>query len=164
MKKRLISISLITIILSLMIVPAVSAMSDVVIDETILEPKDPILAMVVAIGPGILAHGFGNFYAEDYTMGMLLFGLEVVSLVVISVGYVTYTSPDNFTEIGGNTDEASRGGLLTLVSGVALFAATYLVDIVTAGGAAEQYNKEHNLEFKLQQESSVPALMYSYTF
>jgi hypothetical protein len=167
MKNKVISFFLIIIFLFIILEPCFSQQSDVVIDEAILEPKDPILATVIAIGPGLLAHGFGHFYAEDYKMGLMLFGSEVVSLVVIGAGYVITVAPNNFTVIGGNEDTVKRGGLITLFSGVALFAAGWLVDITTAGRAADQYNIEHNLEFKVQQESNnilLPSLVYNFRF
>jgi hypothetical protein len=142
--------------------------SDIVIDETVLEPKDPILGTVIAIGPGLLAHGFGHFWAEDYKTGLALFSLELVSLVIVGVGYVQYSSPQNFTTIGGNQDTVKRGGMLALIAGVSLFTLDWLVDITLAGQAAAQYNREHNLEFKMQQESMSSgteyALLYNFKF
>ncbi len=167
MKKRIISLTLILIFSFVILFPVFSQTSDVVIDEAILEPKDPILATVIAIGPGLLAHGFGHFYSEDYRMGLTLFGTEVISLITIGVGYLITATPNNFTSIGGNTDTVKRGGLITLFSGVALFAIGWVADIAMAGRAAEQYNIEHNLEFKVQQESYDnfhPLLAYNFRF
>ncbi|MCX8093635.1 MAG: hypothetical protein N3E50_05660 [Candidatus Goldbacteria bacterium] len=140
--------------------------AEVVIDETILEPKDPILATVIAIGPGLLAHGFGQFYAENFRLGLLLFSLELVSLLTIGVGYLEYSNPQNFTIIGGNQDEVRRAGAIVIAFGLTGFVATWLADIALAGRSAEQYNIEHNLKFKIQQESNnlIPGLMYSYNF
>ena len=70
MKKRFISAFLVFTMFFVISAPVFAQYSDVVIDEVILEPKDPIVATVVAIGPGLLAHGFGNFYAEDYKMAV----------------------------------------------------------------------------------------------
>jgi ethanolamine transporter EutH len=140
--------------------------SEVVIDETILEPKDPILATVIALGPGLLAHGFGQFYAENFRMGLLLFSLELVSLLTIGVGYLEYSNPSGFTIVGGNEGEVKHAGAIVMAIGVTGFIATWLADIALAGRSAEQYNTEHNLKFKLQQESNnlIPGLMYTYNF
>ncbi len=140
--------------------------SEMIIDETILEPKDPILATVIAIGPGLLAHGFGQFYAENFRLGLLLFSLELVSLLTIGVGYLEYTNPQNFTIVGGNEGEVRHAGAVVIAIGVTGFVATWLADIALAGRSAEQYNTEHNLKFKIQQESDnlIPGLMYSYNF
>ena len=138
--------------------------SDVVVDETIIEPKDPILCTVIAVGPGLLAHGFGNFYAEDYRMGLVLFGVEVISILTIGTGYIIYKAPGNFTSLGGDYGAAERGGMVTLATGIGLFLVSWLADIATAGRAAEQFNQEHHLEFKLQQESFAPTLNYTYNF
>ena len=140
--------------------------SDIVIDEAILEPKDPLLGTIVAIGPGLLAHGFGHFYAEDYRMGLMLLGGEVISLFFMGVGWYQMSNANDLTDIGGNPDEVYRGGMLSMIGGLIGFAVTYLADVVMAGRAAEQYNIEHNLEFKIQQESGIytPGIMLSYTF
>lgn len=168
MKKKAITFIMLLILSFIILSPVFSQATDVVIDETILEPKDPILATVIAIGPGLLAHGFGHFYAEDYRMGLTLFGTEIISLIIIGVGYLITATPDNFTSIGGNTDTVKRGGLITLFSGVALFTIGWVADIAMAGRAAEQYNIEHNLEFKVQQESYFnnfqPVLVYNFKF
>jgi hypothetical protein len=145
-----------------------AANSDIIIDETVLEPKDPILATVIAIGPGLLAHGFGHFMCEDYKMGLTLFSLELISLVAIGVGAAEYAAPAGFTSLNGNLPEVQRAGAISMTVGVSLFVITWLVDITLAGSAAEQYNKEHNLEFKMQQESmglgSEYALLYKVNF
>ncbi len=142
--------------------------SDIVIDETVLEPKDPILGTVIAIGPGLLAHGFGQFYSENYKMGLALFTLELISIITIGIGYVEYATPANFNTIDNNQGDVKRAGMIALIGGVTLFAVTYLADIALAGDAAIQYNKEHNLEFKMQQESmgrgTEYALLYKYNF
>ncbi len=140
--------------------------SEVVIDEIILEPKDPILATVIALGPGLLAHGFGQFYAENFRMGLLLFSLELISLLTIGIGYLEYSNPANFTIVGGNEGEVKHAGAIVMAIGVTGFIATWFADIALAGRSAEQYNIEHNLKFKIQQESNnlVPGLMYTYNF
>jgi len=141
--------------------------SNIVIDENVIEPKDPIMATVIAIGPGLLVHGWGQFYSEDYKMGLLLFGTEVVSLVGLGVGYIEYSAPGNLSTIGGNNSTVQRSGSIVMIVSGIIFAATWLSDIALAGGTAEQYNKEHGLEFKMQQESynnSTMFLNYNYKF
>lgn len=162
MKKRIISL-----IILLSFSTAIFAQSYEMIDDVVLEPKDPIIATVAAIGPGLLAHGFGHFYAEDYKMGLMLFGLELLSLIPITVGWLEMSNPSGFDAIAGNEDEVRRAGAITMSVGVLLFAATWFVDIMKAGEAAEQYNKENNLEFRMQNEAGlvpVPSLMLTYKF
>lgn len=140
---------------------------DAIIDEVILEPKDPILGTVIAIGPGLLAHGFGHFYAEDYERGLLLFGTEIASLLTFGAGYIQYRNAEDATIIGGdNSQETERGAVITMGVGVFFFLATWVADIATAGEACRQYNIEHGLEFKMQQESNImtPSLMFAYDF
>jgi hypothetical protein len=140
--------------------------SEVIIDETILEPKDPILSTVIAIGPGLLAHGFGQFYTENFRMGLTFLSIEIISLITIGVGCIERSSPSTFTTIGGNTDEVKHAGSIVIAAGITGFVATWLADIALAGRSAEQYNIEHNLKFKLQEESNnlIPGLMYTYNF
>lgn len=145
--------------------------SDVVIDEAILEPKDPILATVIAIGPGLLGHGWGNLYCENYRMGLSLLGLEVISLGVMGYGIVQNTSPGMFVGGGGNIGDQRSQGANKFAVGLILFLATWAADIVLAGRAADTYNLEHNLEFKGQQESMLNggtnytfAAVYNYKF
>jgi len=137
---------------------------DVIIDEAILEPKDPILGTVLAIGPGLLVHGWGHFYAEDYRMGLSLFAIEIASLAAIGWGAYQYYNADQWTSVGGNVDEVERGAQITMATGFLFFVLTYIADVALAGRAAEQYNKEHNLQFRVNQEAYIPSLMYSYTF
>ncbi|PKL92649.1 MAG: hypothetical protein CVV21_02510 [Candidatus Goldiibacteriota bacterium HGW-Goldbacteria-1] len=163
MKRRAVALFL---ALTILVVPAsaIFAANDYVIDEVVIEPKDPILATVVAFGPGLLVHGWGQFYSENYKMGLLFTGIEILSIGAMTFGYIQNTNPEMLRIYGGNLDEVRRGGALVFAFGIAMFLGTWLADIVLAGPAAEQYNKEHNLEFRLQQESYAPSLMYSYKF
>jgi hypothetical protein len=142
-----------------------------VIDEVILEPKDPMVATIVAVGPGLLIHGWGQFYSENYNFGLSLLGLELLSVGAMTIGVVENTSPDMITIYGGDTQLARRAGAVCFGIGLVFFAATYFADVFTAGRTADQYNKEHNLEFKVQQESllngnidSVYAAVYNIKF
>lgn len=148
-----------------------AAMSDVVIDEVILEPKDPILATVVALGPGILAHGWGQFYSENYTMGLTLLGIEVASIVTICYGAIQNTSPEMFVGGGGSVEDQRKQGGNKFAVGLIFFVGTWIADVALAGRSAEAYNREHNLEFKVQQESMLNgnidntyAAIYHYNF
>jgi hypothetical protein len=171
MKNRVITLFLIICIISVPVMALAESSSDVVIDETVLEPKDPILSTVIAIGPGLLVHGFGHLYCEDYKMGLLFTGLELLSIGAMCFGYVQNTTPELLHVYGGDIDEGRRAGALTFGTGFLLFVGTWLADILLAGKAAGQYNKEHNLEFKLQQESllkggadSTYAALYKFNF
>ncbi len=163
MKRRAIALFL---ALTILIVPAsvIFAANEYVIDEVVIEPKDPILATVVALGPGFLVHGWGQFYSENYKMGLMFTGLEILSIGAMTFGVIQNTNPEMLRIYGGNQDEVRRGGALVFGFGIAVFIGTWLADIALAGPAAEQYNKEHNLEFRLQQESYAPSLMYTYNY
>ncbi|HRU39348.1 MAG TPA: hypothetical protein P5511_05680 [Candidatus Goldiibacteriota bacterium] len=167
MVKRILAVFLIICMVS---VPALMAAParEVIIDEAVLEPKDPILSTVVALGPGLLVHGFGHYFTENYKMGLFLTGMEVISVGAMILGYIQNTTPDMFTIYGGNTDEARRAGAVTFGVGFTIFMASWLADVFLAGKSAEQYNKEHNLEFRMYQESMLGgteyALLYNYNF
>src|SRR5208283_6077619 len=140
-----ISLTLIMILSSLPFTPYLYAQgtTNVVIDETVIEPKDPIMGTVIAMGPGLLVHGWGQFYSEDYKMGLLLFGTEFASLVTLRIGYIEYSSPANLTTLGGNNSTVQRAGETVMVVAGLLFVASWLSDIALAGSAAKQYNLEH---------------------
>jgi hypothetical protein len=167
MKKKAIVFLL---IITTVFIPVISfaASPEVVIDETILEPKDPILATVVALGPGLFVHGFGHYFTEDYKMGLLLTGMEIISIGIMGFGIVENTQPDLFEVYGVNEDQARTTGAWIFGIGLFTFLGTWLADIMMAGESAKQYNKEHNLEFKLQQESMGLgvnyAVLYKYNF
>ncbi len=162
MKKGIISI-----LILLCFSTAIFAQTYEIIDDVILEPKDPIIATVAAIGPGLLAHGFGHFYAEDYKTGLMLFGLELLSLIPITIGWLQLSNPAGFDSISANEDEVRRGGAIAMSAGLLLFVGTWFADIMQAGNAAIQYNKRNNLEFRMQSEAGLypmPSLMLSYNF
>ena len=148
-----------------------SEASDAVIDEVVLEPKDPILATVIALGPGLLAHGWAQFYSENYKMGLTLLGIEIASVAVMGVGYLQNTSPGMFVGGGGDVADQRKQGANKFTVGAIFFVATWFADLVLAGRSAETYNREHNLEFKVQQESFLNgnmdntfAMVYKYQF
>ncbi len=152
-------------IFSILIVPVqLMAQPEYVIDEVVLEPKDPILGTVLALGPGFFVHGWGHFYAEDYKMGLTLAGTEILSIGLMAFGYIQNTDPYLFRIYGGNLDENRRAGALTFGFGFVMFMASYLADVMLAGKAAQQYNKEHGLQFRILEESYAPGLMMTYNF
>lgn len=156
MIKRLITIMVLCCMMTATVAaPALAADgSTSVIDEVVLDPKDPVMGTILAIGPGLLVHGWGNIYAEDFTMGMTLLGVEVLSIGAMTLGYIINTDPDLTEVYGGDSDDDRRhAGAITFAFGFVFFLASWMADIVQAGKKAEQYNKEHNLEFRMQQES-----------
>lgn len=162
MKKRVIAAVL---IFSILLVPAMAyAAPEVVIDETILEPKDPILATVIAIGPGLFVHGFGHYFCEDYKMGLLLTGVELMSIGVMTFGIIQNTNPEMFLVYGASEDKNRATGAVVFGIGLMGFLGTWLADIIMAGDAAKQYNIEHGLEFRMQQESMGLGAQYALTY
>ena len=133
-----------------------------------LEPKDPIVATVVAIGPGLLVHGFGHYFTEDYKMGMWLTGLELLSIGMMTFGALENTNADMFLLFSGSRSASQTSGAWIFAAGFFTFVGTWLADIFTAGDSARQYNLEHNLEFKMQQEAlgqdTQLALIYKFNF
>jgi hypothetical protein len=169
MGKRIITIFLVCCIVFISVPAFLFAESgSIIIDETVLEPKDPILATVVAIGPGLLVHGFGHYFTEDYKMGMLLTGMELLSIGLMTFGVKENTDPDMFLVFGANRAQARTSGAWVFGAGFFTFVGTWLADIFLAGDSAKQYNREHNLEFKMQQEAlgqdTQLALLYKYNF
>lgn len=168
MKNRVVAVFLIICMISVPVLCFARSSSEVVIDEVVLEPKDPIVATVVAIGPGLLVHGFGHYFTEDYEMGMWLTGIELLSIGLMVFGATENTNVDMFTVFSGSRSASQTSGAWIFAAGFLTFVGTWLVDIFTAGESALQYNRENNLEFKLQQETmgtnSQFALLYNYNF
>jgi hypothetical protein len=168
MKNRVIALLLILCTISAPAVCFAASSSEVVIDEVVIEPKDPILATVVAIGPGLLVHGFGHYFTEDYKMGMMLTGMELLSIGMMTFGAVENTNVDMFRLFSGSRTASQTSGAWIFAAGFFTFFGTWLADIFTAGDSAKQYNREHNLEFKLEQEAMGAdtqfAMIYKFNF
>lgn len=112
------------------------------------EGKDPLLATVFAVLPGIVFHGFGNFYAGDYDIGTRCLVAEVIGVGIAFWGYnIIHESSNWGPYFGNNTDQA---GYWIKAGGVTLIAASWIYDLATAAESAQSFNKDHQIQFQLE--------------
>jgi len=112
-----------------------------------IQPKEPYMATVFSIMPGIIFHGSGNFYAEDYQFGTEMLVMEIFGGGFALWGYNVIHEPQHWGQYFGN--ETSQAGYWIKAAGVGLLAISWVGDVATAPGAADSWNKEHQLEFQM---------------
>ncbi|MGH7441611.1 MAG: hypothetical protein ACREKE_02940 [bacterium] len=115
-------------------------------DEDV-EAKDPYMATIFSVLPGVLFHGMGNFYAGDYDFGTEMLVMEIIGGGISVWGYNIIHQPQHWgAYFGTNTTQA---GYWIKAFGVGLLAVSWVGDIATAPGAAEDWNKDHQLELQM---------------
>ena len=122
--------------------------------------KDPLLATVFSILPGVVVHGFGNYYAENYDFGTRMFITELVGIGLWAAGTNIVQQPENWEPFFGGSHEHSiqQAGHWVTAGGITLFVLSFLGDLATAHKAAESYNKDHQLHFQLETHLGAPTL------
>jgi len=115
-------------------------------DET--EAKDPLLATVFSVLPGVVFHGFGNFYAGDYDDGTRMLTMEILGGGLAIWAHNIIHNPENWgAYFGGDTDSA---GYWIKAGGLGMVAISWVWDVATAGQAAQSFNKDHEVNFQLE--------------
>jgi hypothetical protein len=117
------------------------------IGEEETEPKDPLLATVFAVMPGIVFHGFGNFYAGDYDDGTRMLTVEIFGGGLALWGNSILHNPSDWGPYFGA--DAQSAGYWIEAGGVALMAASWVWDVSTAGQEAQSFNKDHDINFRM---------------
>lgn len=112
------------------------------------EGKDPMLATVFAILPGVVFHGFGNFYAGDYEFGTRLLVSELLGAGIALWGHNVIHNSSDWTPYFG--DSSQQAGYWIKAIGVTLICASWIGDVSTASEAAQSYNKDHQIQFQLE--------------
>ena len=118
------------------------------IGEEEAEGKDPILATVFAVLPGVIFHGFGNYYAGDYENGTRILTMEIFGACLAVWGHNVIHYPENWGAYFGN--ETPQAGYWIKAGGVGLLAASWVWDVSSAGEAAQSFNKDHQIQFQLE--------------
>jgi uncharacterized MAPEG superfamily protein len=90
--------------------------------------NDLIMGYFIALVPGLLVHGAGNIYAGNETRGLILLGVEGVSLV----GLYFYALAA-VTIVDSPKDPSTAENMLGAVS-AAIFLGSWVWDIATVGG------------------------------
>jgi hypothetical protein len=125
-------------------------------DEDV-EPKDVTMATIFSVLPGVLFHGAGNYYAGDYQFGTKMLVMEIFGGGLALWGYNVIHSPQNWGPyFGNNTPQA---GYWIKAAGVGLLAVSWVGDVSTAAGAADSWNKDHQLEFQMDTFNGTGARM-----
>jgi hypothetical protein len=126
--------------------PSLKATSQSIGDEEV-EPKDPFMAEVFAVLPGVAFHGSGNFYAGDTKFGTKMLTMEILGGGFAMWGYNIIHQPDNWGPyFGANSQQA---GYWIKAGGVAMVLISWIGDIATASEAADSWNKDHALELQM---------------
>jgi hypothetical protein len=115
-------------------------------DEEI-EPKDPMMAMVFTILPGLVFHGSGNLYAGDYEAGTRMLVMEIFGGALALWGHNMIHQPGNWGPYFG--DSQPQAGYWVKAAGVGLIAVSWIWDVATAAEAAESWNRENQLHFQM---------------
>jgi len=117
-------------------------------DEEI-EPKDPVLATTFAVLPGIVFHGFGNYYAGDYEWGNKMLVMEIIGGGIALWGHSLIHEASNWDPYFGGEDNARQAGYWVKAGGVAMIFASWVGDVATASEAADSWNKDHQMQFQM---------------
>lgn len=87
-----------------------------------------------AYGAGsIVGPSFGHFYTRNYTQALIGIGIRTGGAVLFTRGF-----NESFTPF---SDEESSNGEMQMAVGATILAGSALFDIVTAWGAAQDYNE-----------------------
>ena len=132
-------------------------------DEDI-KGKDPMLATVFSVLPGVIIHGFGNYYAGDYAFGTRMLVLELVGAGVWAWGNHMLHKPWVWDEYFADESRAKKAGYWISAIGVTAVIISWLGDVATAHKAADTYNRDHQIQFHLEAMDSGGALKLSKHF
>lgn len=123
-----------------------SSASQSIGDEEV-EPKDPFMATVFSIMPGLVFHGAGNFYAGDHEFGTRMLVMEILGGGLALWGHNMIHQPDNWGPYFGNS--MPQAGYWVKAAGVGMMAISWIGDVATAPEAADTWNKDHALQFQM---------------
>jgi hypothetical protein len=117
-------------------------------DEEI-EPKDPALATLFSVMPGLLFHGFGSYYAGDYEWGNKMLVMEIFGGGLALWGHNLIHNPGAWDPYFGGADNSQQAGYWVKAGGVTLLALSWIGDVAYASEAADSWNKDHQMQFQM---------------
>jgi hypothetical protein len=112
-----------------------------------LKTKSQFWGAFYSVIPGIVLHGSGLLYAEKYGQAAGMMGLEIVSILAIGIGLadnqIQYVPPPlDPRPIDGPIKSIGSGERRVMLAvGVALFAGTWIYDIVVTQKSIHDYNE-----------------------
>jgi hypothetical protein len=95
--------------------------------------KSPWLAFGLALGPGFVVHGLGNYYAGHKKAAWVLFGTEIFATTIIVWDYNRWRINKSYT-----TDKVSLG----FFAGLYLYT-SWMYDVIWAPSNVLEDNKKH---------------------
>jgi hypothetical protein len=107
-----------------------------------IQARSPSRARAKALWPGLLIHGAGFREAGNTDMFLSLAGAELFGIVVGGFGAA------RASDVSLSTGERDTANSLAL-GGAAVFAVTWLIDLVGSGYSAENFNAAHGLTVSL---------------
>ncbi len=97
--------------------------------------KDPKMAVLYSVIPGILVHGSGHFYAGKTKTGYWLLGAEVAGAAIVYVSVLAGYAASEAGEVGTVAGFGVLGGGL-------LFVGSWVYDVVKSPIAVKKQNEE----------------------
>ncbi len=134
------------------------------ISESDIHGKDPIVATMFAVLPGVFVHGFGNYYAGNYSFGNHMLAMEIFGAGVSLWGYQLVHNPGAWSSYFGGDDNTQQAGYWIKAGGLGLMVLSWIGDVATASDSAIQYNRDHELNFKLESSFNQPKVVLSCRF
>jgi hypothetical protein len=128
--------------------PAARASNRNIGDEEI-EPKDPVLATTFAVLPGIVFHGFGNYYAGDYQWGNKMLVMEIIGGGIALWGHSLIHESSNWDPYFGSDANSQQAGYWVKAGGVTMLVVSWIGDVAYASEAADSWNKDHQMQFQM---------------
>jgi hypothetical protein len=111
------------------------------------EPKDPMMATVFSILPGLVFHGSGNMYAGNFQDGTRMLVMEIFGAGLSLWGHNIIHQPENWGPYFG--DNVSQAGYWIKAAGVGLVTVSWVWDVATAPDAAMEWNKDNQLQLQM---------------
>ena len=101
-----------------------------------LKLKDPNMALLYAVIPGVVIHGSGHFYAGKTKTGVVLLGSELVGGTIFYIGGLDKA----FSQSKGG--KLGIYGDIFIAFGGVLFVGSWIYDLVGAPLAVQRENRE----------------------
>ncbi len=94
--------------------------------------NDLVLGYFIALGPGFFVHGAGNIYAGNGTRGLILMGVEALSIMgIFAYGMAQWGASERGEDVGA-------GVYIMGFTSFCLFFSSWVWDIATVGGEIQK--------------------------
>lgn len=119
--------------------------------STLISPISEDKAFWNSVFPGLVIHGSGHFYAKNQGVGMSLLSAEIVSVIIMAVSVNEVLTPVQ-------SDQSTTVSKAVFFTGLTMFAASWLWDMIFTKSAVAEYNSTHDfiLNDKNQNTIAIP--------